>query len=61
MQSTIIDSHSHFMPEPIAQKTAFFKVNWSDIDKQLADINQLGIQKSLLLYPPSDAHLELGG
>jgi predicted TIM-barrel fold metal-dependent hydrolase len=61
MKSMIIDSHSHFMPEPIAQKTAFFKVNWSDIDKQLAVMDQLGIQKSLLLYPTSDAHLELGG
>ncbi|MBI5149506.1 MAG: amidohydrolase [Candidatus Omnitrophica bacterium] len=57
----IIDAHSHYMPPEVAQKTAFFKVNWSDIDRQLAVMDQNKIEKALLLYPTSDAHLNMGG
>ena len=57
----IIDAHSHYMPPEVAQHTAFFKVNWSDIDRQLSMMDELGIEKSLLLYPTSDAHIQMGG
>ncbi len=57
----IIDAHSHYMPPEVAQKTAFFKVNWSDADRQLKIMDQHGIEKSLLLYPTSDAHIQMGG
>ncbi|MBF0479111.1 MAG: amidohydrolase family protein [Candidatus Omnitrophica bacterium] len=57
----IIDGHSHFMPLPVAEKTAFFKVNWSDLDKQLTLMDSVGIERALLLYPTSDAHLNMGG
>ena len=57
----ILDTHSHYMPPAVAQNTAFFKVNWSDVDKQLALMDSQGIEKSLLLYPTSDAHLNMGG
>ncbi len=57
----IIDAHSHYMPPEVAQKTAFFKVNWSDIDRQLAVMDANKIEKALLLYPTSDAHLNMGG
>jgi len=39
----------------------FFKVNWSDLDRQLGIMDELGIEKSVLLYPTSDAHLNMGG
>jgi predicted TIM-barrel fold metal-dependent hydrolase len=57
----IIDSHSHYMPSEVGQNTAFFKVGWSDINRQLAVMDQNKIEKALLLYPTSDAHLNMGG
>jgi len=57
----ILDAHSHYMPPQVAQNTTFFKVNWSDLDRQLAVMDQNGIEKSLLLYPTSDAHINMGG
>lgn len=59
--SRIIDAHSHYMPPEVAQNTMFFKVNWSDLERQVAVMDQLGIERSLLLYPTSDAHLNMGG
>lgn len=58
---SIIDAHSHYMPPEVAQNTAFFKFGWSDIDKQLSLMDDHHIEKSLLLYPTSDAHLNMGG
>jgi predicted TIM-barrel fold metal-dependent hydrolase len=49
------------MPPSVAQNTMFFKVNWSDLDRQLKVMDESGIEKSLLLYPTSDAHLNMGG
>lgn len=57
----IIDAHSHYIPPQVAQNTAFFKVGWSDLDCQLSMMDQHGIEKSVLLYPTSDAHLNMGG
>ncbi|MDP2654744.1 MAG: amidohydrolase family protein [Candidatus Omnitrophota bacterium] len=57
----MIDVHSHYMPPDVAQNTMFFKVNWSDLDRQLETMDQCGIEKSVLLYPTSDAHLNMGG
>ena len=56
----INDAHSHYMPPAVAQNTAFFKVGWSDIDRHLSVMDQNGIERSLLLYPTSDAHLTMG-
>ncbi len=55
------DFHSHYIPPEIAQKTAFFQVGWSDIHKQLKIMDQCLIEKSILLYPTTDAHLQMGG
>jgi len=49
------------MPPDVAQNTAFFKVAWSDSDRQLSLMDECGIEKALLLYPTSDAHLNMGG
>lgn len=56
-----IDAHSHYMPPAVAEHTMFFKVGWSDVDQQLALMDQNNIAKALLLYPTSDAHLNLIG
>jgi len=56
----IIDAHSHYIPPEIAKNTAFYKVHWSNIDKQLRVMDSNGIEKALLLYPTSDAHIALG-
>ncbi len=48
------------MPPEVAEKTTFFKVNWSDLDAQLTAMDKYGVEKSLLLYPTSDAHSQLG-
>ena len=57
----IIDAHSHYMPPAVAEKTAFFKAHWSDIDGQLRAMDEHGIEQALLLYPTSDAHQNMGG
>ncbi len=57
----IIDAHSHYIPPIVAQNTMFFKIGWSDIDRQLKTMDEHGIEKSVLLYPTSDAHLNMGG
>ena len=49
------------MPPEVAQHTAFFKVNWSDINRHLKTMDECSIEQSLLLYPTSDAHLQMGG
>ena len=42
----MIDTHSHYMPPQVAQNTMFFKVNWSDLDRQLKVMDESGIEKS---------------
>lgn len=57
----IIDFHSHYIPPEVACHTAFFKTNWSDVDKQISTMDQYGIEKALLFYPSTDAYLSMGG
>ena len=57
----IIDFHAHYIPPEIASHTAFFKVNWSDIDKLLKSMDAHKIERAFLFYPSTDAHLNLGG
>lgn len=57
----IIDAHSHYMPPEVAAQTAFYKVNWSDINRQLVTMDQQGIERAVLFYPTSDAHVNMGG
>jgi predicted TIM-barrel fold metal-dependent hydrolase len=57
----IIDAHSHYIPPEVAAQTAFFKVNWSDINRQLHVMDEQKIERALLVYPTSDAHIQMGG
>src|SRR3989338_1138183 len=59
--SDIIDAHSHYMPPEVAQNTTFFKAFWSDVDGQLKKMDDCGIERAVLLYPTSDAHIQMGG
>jgi len=56
-----IDAHSHYMPPEVAAKTAFFKEHWSDADKHLRLMDEYHVHKALILYPTSDAHINMGG
>jgi predicted TIM-barrel fold metal-dependent hydrolase len=55
------DAHTHWMPPEVAQHTSFYHTGWSDINLLLKTLDDAGIEKALLLYPSSDAHLKLGG
>lgn len=56
----IWDSHNHWMPPEVAENTTFFKANWSDVDLLLKTLDSSRIEKAVLLYPTSDAHLKMG-
>jgi predicted TIM-barrel fold metal-dependent hydrolase len=57
----IIDAHAHYLPPAIAQNTTFYKEHWSDLERQLSVMDSFGIEKALLLYPTTDAHVKMGG
>lgn len=57
----IIDAHSHWLPQEIISNAHFFSNSWGDIESHLARMDDAGIDKAVLSYPTSDAHLKLGG
>ncbi|UCB56629.1 MAG: amidohydrolase [Candidatus Omnitrophota bacterium] len=58
--SKIWDAHNHWMPPDVAEHTTFFKKGWSDIDLLLHSLDNARIEKAVLLYPTSDAHIKIG-
>jgi len=56
----IWDAHSHWMPPAVAENTTFFRQGWSDADALLKTMDKNGMEKAVLLYPSSDAHLKMG-
>ena len=56
-----IDAHSHHMPPQVARHTAFFKQFWSDAPGQIRLMDEHHVRQAVLLYPTSDAHLNMGG
>ena len=56
-----IDAHSHYIPPEVAANTAFFKEHWSDTGRQLRLMDEHHIDRAVLLYPTTDAHLIMGG
>jgi len=56
----IIDSHSHWLPQEIINNAHFFSKAWGDIEAQIKAMDEASINKALLTYPTSDAHLKLG-
>jgi len=56
----IIDSHSHWLPEEIINNAHFFSKSWGDIESQVEMMREKGIDRAVLSYPTSDAHLKIG-
>lgn len=56
----LIDAHSHWLPEAIINNAHFYHKGWGDIQSQLKMMDESGVDKALLSYPTSDAHLKLG-
>lgn len=56
----IIDAHSHWLPEEIINNAHFFHKGWNDIEAQIKMMDEAGIDKAVITYPTSDAHLKLG-
>jgi len=56
----IIDAHSHWLPEKIIANAHFFSKAWGDIEAQIKMMGEAGIDKAVLTYPTTDAHLKLG-
>jgi predicted TIM-barrel fold metal-dependent hydrolase len=56
----IIDSHSHWLPDEIINNAHFFHKGWGDIEAHLKMMGEAGIDKAVLSYPTSDAHMKLG-
>jgi len=57
----IIDAHSHWLPEEITSNAHFFSKAWGDIEGQLEAMQKAGVDRAVLSYPTSDAHLRIGG
>ncbi len=55
----ICDSHIHFIPEGISVHTSFYKGIWTDKEKLYSHLDKNDIEKALLVYPSTDAHLRL--
>jgi predicted TIM-barrel fold metal-dependent hydrolase len=56
----LIDAHSHWLPDEIISNAHFFHKGWNDIEAQLKIMDAAGIDRAVLSYPTSDAHLKLG-
>ncbi len=57
----ICDAHIHFIPQELSEHTTFYKGIWADKDKLYEFLDSSNIDKALLVYPSTDAHLKLGG
>ena len=56
----IIDAHSHWLPDEIISNAHFFHKAWGDIEAQVKMMEEGGIERAVLSYPTTDAHLKLG-
>lgn len=56
----ICDAHIHFIPQGISEHTTFYKGIWANKDKLYEFLDNSNIDKALLVYPSTDAHLKLG-
>jgi predicted TIM-barrel fold metal-dependent hydrolase len=56
----IYDAHIHFIPPELSRHTSFYKGIWADKSKLFSYLEQNNIEKALVTYPSTDAHLKLG-
>lgn len=57
----LTDSHIHFIPKELSEHTTFYKGVWTDKDKLYEFLDTNEVDRALLVYPSTDAHLKLGG
>ena len=55
----IIDAHSHYLPEDILKVASFYNPSWADIEAQLKGMEEAVVEKAVLHYPTTDAHIKL--
>ena len=56
----LCDAHIHFIPEELSAHTSFYKGVWSDKEALFRFLDRYDIEKALLVYPSTDAHINLG-
>lgn len=56
----IIDAHSHWLPQEIINCAHFFSQSWGNIETHIEAMDAAGVDKTVLSYPTTDAHLRLG-
>lgn len=56
----LCDAHIHFIPKELSVHTDFYKGIWTDKGKLYEFLDKNNIDKALLVYPSTDAHLKLG-
>lgn len=56
----LCDSHIHFIPPEISENSSFYKGIWSDKVRLFEFLDTNKIDKALLAYPATDAHVKLG-
>lgn len=56
----LCDSHIHFIPPTIAEHTSFYQGIWMDKKRMIEFLDTSEINKALLVYPATDAHLKIG-
>lgn len=56
----LIDAHSHWLPDEIINNAHFFHKGWGNIEGQFKIMDEAGIDRAVLSYPTTDAHLKLG-
>ena len=54
---TIIDAHSHLLPDEIRKLASFYSDEWGNVEKQLEAMEMAGIDCSILSYPTTDVSL----
>ena len=57
--SILYDSHIHFIPKELSVYTAFYKGVWTDKAALYGHLDKHKIEKALLCYPSTAAHLKL--
>lgn len=57
----IIDAHCHLLPRDIVDNAHFYSKDWCNFDAQMTEMKRAGVDKAVLSYPTSDAHLRMGG
>jgi len=55
----VCDAHIHYIPEELSVHTSFYKGVWSDKEALFSYLDKNNIDKALLAYPSTDAHLKL--